>query len=115
MRIRRSLRGVVGNPSFADIFFDFAAGYTIALGAFSVFFTQSPSFLEYQKKMEKNCGKSNAKTIFGIKRIPTDNHIRDILDPVSPQIVFPVYNDAFSLLNKSGHIDSFRGYSMGMC
>ena len=83
----------------------------IALGAFSVFFTQSPSFLEHQKKMEKERGKSNAQTIFGIKRIPTDNHIRDILDPISPEIVFPVYNDAFSLLNNSGHIDSFRVFN----
>ena len=31
-----------------------------ALGAFSVFFTQSPSFLSFQKSMQKNRGKSNA-------------------------------------------------------
>ena len=32
----------------------------IALGAFSVFFTQCPSFLAHQKAMEKNKGRSNA-------------------------------------------------------
>lgn len=38
-----------------------------AAGAFSVFFTQCPSFLEYQKLMEKRYGLSNARTLFGVK------------------------------------------------
>jgi hypothetical protein len=83
----------------------------IVLGAFSVFFTQSPSFLEHQSKMEKARGKSNAQTIFGIKNTPSDNHIRNILDPVPVETIFPVYHDAFALLSKSGHIDSFRAFN----
>ncbi len=44
------------------------------LAAFSVFFMQSPSFLAYQRDMENRKGKSNAATLFGIERIPTDTH-----------------------------------------
>jgi hypothetical protein len=40
------------------------------LSAFSVFFTQSPSFLDYQTRMEKAHGKNNAQSIFGIHKIP---------------------------------------------
>ena len=58
---------------------------TIGLSAFSVFFTQSPSFLAYQKTMEQNKGQSNAQTLFQIEKTPSDNHIRDRLDPVEPQ------------------------------
>ena len=54
----------------------------VALGAFSVFFTQSPSFLAAQTAMNERLGKSNAQTLFGMTKIPTDNHIRDMLDPV---------------------------------
>lgn len=82
-----------------------------ALGAFSVFFTQCPSFLAHQKAMEEAEGKSNAQTLFGIKRIPTDNHIRDLLDPVSPGQVFPVFDEAFQALRDSGHIDEFRVFN----
>ena len=39
----------------------------VVLGAFSVFFTQSPSFLSFQKTMEQNKGKSNAQTLFGMQ------------------------------------------------
>jgi len=53
-----------------------------ALGAFSIFFTQSPSFLSYRKSMQKTEGKNNAATLFGINDILSDNHIRNLLDEV---------------------------------
>jgi hypothetical protein len=46
----------------------------IGLSAFSVFYTQCPSFLAHQKVMQKNKGQSNAQTLFKIDEIPTDNH-----------------------------------------
>src|SRR5438045_5406969 len=51
----------------------------IGLGAFSVFFTQSPSFLAHQKTMQQSKGKSNAQTLFHLDEIPSANHIRDRL------------------------------------
>jgi hypothetical protein len=42
----------------------------IALGTFSVFFTQSPSFLAHQTSLKMAKGKSNAETIFGIDELP---------------------------------------------
>ena len=63
-----------------------------ALGAFSVFFTQSPSFLAFQKMMYETRGKSNAQSLFGMQEIPCDNHIRDLLDVVPPSYIFPVFS-----------------------
>ncbi len=40
------------------------------LATFSVFFTQSPSFLAYQRDMAKRKGTSNAHTLFGMGSIP---------------------------------------------
>lgn len=79
-----------------------------AAGAFSVFFTQCPSFLEYQKLMQKRYGLSNARTLFGIKDIPTDNHIRELLDPVTPDSLVPVFDSCFDALEKSHDLDTFR-------
>ena len=62
-----------------------------ALSAFSVFFTQSPSFLAHQKSMAQKKGHNNAQSLFGVHQIPTDNHIRDLLDNVEPSVVFPVF------------------------
>jgi len=43
-----------------------------ALSAFSVFFTQSPSFLEYQRSLEQTHGDNNARTLFGVHEILSD-------------------------------------------
>jgi len=83
----------------------------IALGGFSVFFTQSPSFLYHQESMKKAKGMSNAETIFQIKKIPTDNHIRDILDEVPPDEIFPVYDFILARFRKTKYFDLFRTFN----
>lgn len=55
-----------------------------ALAAFAIFFVQSASFLEGQRQLQKTKGKSNAGTVFQMEQIPTDTHIRNLLDPVDP-------------------------------
>ena len=52
-----------------------------ALGAFGIFFTQSPSFLEYQRRLQHTKGHNNAQTLFGVEQIPCDNQVRTLLDP----------------------------------
>lgn len=79
-----------------------------ALGAFSVFFTQSPSFLAHQRTMKRSKGRSNAETLFRIEKIPCDNQIRVLLDPLSPRQVFPVFDQVFNILEQSGRLDEFR-------
>jgi len=81
-----------------------------ALGAFSVFFTQSPSFLSFQKNMLKEKGLSNAQTLFDMDQIPCDNHIRDLMDEVEPSNAYPVFHYIFNEIRDSGHLDAFRSY-----
>ena len=79
-----------------------------ALAAFSVFFTQSPSFLDAQRNLEVTQGCSNARSLFGMTRTPSDNHIRNLLDPVAPDTVFPVFSSAVDALHESGHLEPYR-------
>jgi hypothetical protein len=57
----------------------------IVLAAFSLFFMQQPSFLAFQRTLHSNTGSDNTCTLFGMEKIPTDNHIRKILDTVEPE------------------------------
>jgi len=82
-----------------------------ALGAFSVFFTQSPSFLSFQTLMELIQGGSNAQTLLGMDKIPTDNPIRNLLDPVAPSTLFPVFRHLFDGLLDSGYLAPYRSYN----
>jgi hypothetical protein len=80
----------------------------IGLAAFSVFFTQSPSFLDHQRRLASGQGRSNGQTLFGIGRIPTDNHIRDTLDPVAPDHLFAAFGEAVAALERTGGIKAFQ-------
>ncbi|EQD24487.1 MAG: hypothetical protein D084_Lepto4C00429G0002 [Leptospirillum sp. Group IV 'UBA BS'] len=79
-----------------------------ALSAFSVFFLQFPSFLAHQRKMDKREGRNNAGSLFGVHKIPTDNRIRDLLDPVEPKEIFPLIAGIGEDLYRAGHLDSYR-------
>ena len=80
----------------------------IGMGAFSLFFVQSPSFLDFQRRLEAGHGRSNCQTLFGMSRIPTDNHIRAMLDPVAPDHLFPVFDEVVAALERSGGLAAFR-------
>jgi hypothetical protein len=79
-----------------------------ALGAFSMFFSQSPSFLSYQQAMKQAQGKSNAESLFGIHQIPTDNQIRNLLDPIAPSHLYPLFSTPFDELETQGHLETYR-------
>jgi hypothetical protein len=79
-----------------------------ALSAFSVFFTQSPSFLDWQIRMQQAKGENNANSIFGVHLIPSDAQIRNLLDPIPPETLFPVITDIGDTLFDQGHLNSFH-------
>ena len=78
------------------------------MSAFSVFFTQSPSFLDWQTRMQQAEGTNNASSIFGVHKIPSDVHIRNLLDPVPPDTLFTVMSDIGNMLYDQGCLDSYR-------
>ena len=92
-------RGANGQYSMADF----------GMSAFSVFFMQSPSFLAHQRRMEEGHGRSNCQSLFGMGKIPSDNRIRDMLDPASPELLNPVFFEIMARLEREqGGLDVFR-------
>jgi hypothetical protein len=81
----------------------------IGMAAFSVFFMQSPSFLAHQRRLEHGHGRSNCESLFQIARIPSDNHIRDMLDPAEPERLHPVFAETVAALERMpGGLAAFR-------
>lgn len=89
----------------------------ILLSAFSVFFTQSPSFLSYQRAMEEQTGRNNAASLFGVHALASDQQIRTVLDGILPERLFSVFAWCFSFLIAEGGIESFKselGYLLAL-
>ena len=83
----------------------------VGMSAFSVFFTQSPSFLAHQRDMQLRKGRSNAESLFHLSQLPSDNQIRNLLDPVMPKHVDRVYRQIFLGLEKSGLLEKRRSFA----
>lgn len=80
----------------------------IALSAFAVFFTQCPSFLSFQQNMEKAHGRNNARSLFGVERIPCDNHIRQTLDAVAASELFGLFDELHEAFAQTGLLETMR-------
>jgi hypothetical protein len=80
----------------------------IGLSAFSLFFMQSESFLSYQRSLEVGRKTSNCRTLFGMKSIPTDNHIRSMLDPVHPSHLQSSFDQMVATLRERGGMKDFE-------
>ncbi|MEP7136091.1 MAG: hypothetical protein ABI904_14265 [Chloroflexota bacterium] len=96
---------------FPDVRTGSNSQYEIAdagLGAFSVFFTQCTSFLEYQEEIKRLKGRSNAENLFGMRNIPSDSHIRSPLHAVPPKYLEPPYRLVFERLEAVGVLETYR-------
>ncbi len=74
------------------------------LSAFSMFFMQSQSFLEYQRQMQSRSGKNNVQSIFGVKEIPCDQQIRNILDLINANSLSVIFERIYQFLQNGKHL-----------
>ena len=85
----------------------------IGLSAFSLFFMQSESFLGHQRSLEEGRKTSNCHSLFGMAKIPTDNHIRSMLDPVHPSHLQPCFDQVLAQMKAGGGLESFERLASG--
>jgi hypothetical protein len=74
------------------------------MSAFALFSLKSPSLLAFDKhRVEGNLG-----TIYAIDHVPCDTQMREILDPVSPESVRPLFKSVFGQLQRGKALESMR-------
>jgi hypothetical protein len=56
-----------------------------------MFSLKTPSLLAFDKERAEG----NLATIYGIKRVPCDTYMRELLDAVSPESLRPVFKSVF--------------------
>lgn len=77
--------------------------------AMSVFFMQSQSFLAHNQAMSgKRAGKQNLQTLFEVMEVPSDNQIRNLLDPLQPAAFAPQYEWIWRQLSRLGGLQVYE-------
>jgi hypothetical protein len=67
-----------------------------------MFSLKAPSLLAFDKERAEG----NLHTIYGIARVPCDTHMREILDPVSPKLLRPVFKSIFRQLQRGKPLEA---------
>jgi hypothetical protein len=76
------------------------------MSAFSMFALKDPSLLAFEERRNDE----NMGNLFGIARVPSDTHMREILDPVEPQAIRPLFNAVFRQLQRGKALEPFVFY-----
>ena len=74
------------------------------MSAFALFSLKSPSLLAFDKHRVEG----NLETIYAIDHVPCDTQMREILDPVSPESVRPLFKSVFGQLQRGKALESMR-------
>src|ERR687885_1366658 len=72
------------------------------MSAFAMFSLKAPSLLAFDKERAEG----NLHTIYGIERVPCDTYMREILDPVSPKVLRPVFTSVFRQLQRGKALEA---------
>jgi hypothetical protein len=68
---------------------------------------QAPSFLAHRRDMQRNQGRNNAASLFGIDQMPADPQIRNLLDPVAPEHLAAPFWQVFGQLRAGGYLQTY--------
>jgi len=66
------------------------------MSAFAMFSLKSPSLLAFDQERTEG----NLQRVYGIERIPCDTAMREILDPVKPKYLRPLFKAIFRALQR---------------
>jgi len=77
--------------------------------AFAMFSLKDPSLLAFDARRNDQ----NMKTLFGIGQIPSDTQMREILDPLEPDLLRPVFNDVFRQLQRGKALEPYAFHDGG--
>jgi len=66
------------------------------MSAFALFSLKSPSLLAFDKERTEG----NLQQVYGIERVPCDTAMREILDPVEPESLRPLFKRVFGALQR---------------
>ena len=72
------------------------------MAAFAMFSLKAPSLLAFDKERAEG----NLHTFYGIERVPCDTYMREILDPVSPKWLRPVFTSVCRQLQRGKALEA---------
>jgi hypothetical protein len=76
--------------------------------AFAMFFFQHPSLLQFQIAMKQRRGRCNLESIFGVKQLPSQSQLRDIIDAADSDSLRQLLPIFFEKMRRAGWAQDYQ-------
>jgi hypothetical protein len=78
------------------------------MSAFAMMFFQDPSLLEFQRRIQDRNQFSNLSNVFQVHSVPKDTQMRQILDEIPTELLYPIFSDWLQRLQRGKHLEPYR-------
>jgi len=78
------------------------------MSGFACMYFQDTSIKAFQKRLQDEKEMNNLTTMFGVKSIPGDSQLRNIVDALCSEIFRPVFKDVFMRLQRGKQLEQFQ-------
>lgn len=78
------------------------------MSVFAMMFFQDPSIVEFQRRLEEKSQFSNLSSVFQVKSVPKESQLRETLDYVDSQHLFPIFSDWLNRFQRGKHLTQYR-------
>ena len=78
------------------------------MAGFAIFSLKFPSLLNFEQKMRERGLESNLSPVYGMIEVPSDTHLRSVLDEVNPESLAPVFKKLFTKAQESKRLEEFQ-------
>lgn len=75
---------------------------------YAIFALKNPSLLAFENSLQVGNTINNLLSLFKVKHIPSDTHLRDVLDDIVPEEFRIIYKRLFSLCQRSKMLEPFE-------
>ncbi len=78
------------------------------MSGFACMYFQDPSIKAFQERLQDERDMNNLTTMFGVKSIPGDSQLRNIIDALGSEVLRPVFKGVFMRLQRGKQLEQFQ-------
>jgi len=78
------------------------------MSALAMFSMKYSSLLKFDEERNKEVIKHNLQTLYGVKKVPCDTQMREIIDPVNPFELRPLFVAIFNEIQRAGILEQYK-------
>jgi hypothetical protein len=103
--VRQSFTGITDHRRSGSIEIPLTNALMSGLAMFSMKYS---SLLKFDEQRNEPVIRSNLQRLYGIDQAPCDTQLREILDPIRPESLYPAYSALFGQLQKDKALEPYR-------